>query len=74
MNVLLINGSPHKEGCTYTALCEVAKELNKAQIDTKIVHIGTKPIAGCIDCKKCMKTGYCVFDNDSVNELSLIHI
>ncbi|WP_400203419.1 flavodoxin family protein [Candidatus Methanomassiliicoccus intestinalis] len=68
MNVLLINGSPHKEGCTYTALCEVAKELNKAQIDTKIVHIGTKPIAGCIDCKKCMKTGYCVFDNDSVNE------
>ena len=24
MNVLLINGSPHKKGCTYTALSEVA--------------------------------------------------
>lgn len=67
MNVLMINGSPHAEGCTYTALCEVAKELNKENIETKIVHIGTKPVAGCIACGKCAKTGLCVFNDDPVN-------
>ena len=28
MNVLLINGSPHKDGCTNAALVEMAKALN----------------------------------------------
>lgn len=67
MKVLLVNGSPHKEGCTYTALSEVAKTLNEANIETEIFWVGTKPIAGCIACKTCAKTGKCVFD-DVVNE------
>ena len=67
MKVLLVNGSPHKEGCTYTALREVEKELNKQGIDTEIFWIGIKPIAGCIACKSCAKTGKCAFD-DIVNE------
>ena len=46
MNVLLINGSPHKEGCTYHALCEVAKTLNAAGIETTIYHIGPAPVGG----------------------------
>lgn len=46
MKVLLINGSPHANGCTYTALSEVAETLNKNGIDTEIYQIGTKPIAG----------------------------
>ncbi|MBR4999252.1 MAG: NAD(P)H-dependent oxidoreductase, partial [Clostridia bacterium] len=47
MKVLLINGSPHKEGCTFTALNEVSKTLEKNGIETEIFQIGTKPIAGC---------------------------
>jgi hypothetical protein len=65
--VLLVNGSPHKEGCTYTALTEVAKTLNEEGIDTEIFWIGIKPLAGCIACKKCAKTGRCAFD-DHVND------
>jgi multimeric flavodoxin WrbA len=67
MKVLLVNGSPHKEGCTYVALKEVEKELNKENIATEIFWVDIKPIAGCIACKSCAKTGKCVFD-DKVNE------
>lgn len=68
MKVLLINGSPHKEGCTYTALAEVAKELQKMDIETQIVSIGTQPIRGCTGCGKC-SGGRCIFDDDIVNRL-----
>ena len=68
MNVLLINGSSKKNGCTYTALAEVAGQLNEQGIETNIFHIGNKPIQECIACRKCVQTGYCVFDSDSVNE------
>ena len=67
MKVLLVNGGPHQHGCVYTALEEVAKELNKEDIETEIIWLGLKPIAGCIACKKCAETGKCVFD-DIVNE------
>ena len=39
MKVLLINGSPHEKGCTYTALSLIAKELNDAGVDTEILHV-----------------------------------
>ncbi len=69
MKVLLINGSPHKEGCTYTALTEVANELNRLSIETELFHIGTKPISGCTACGYCRKTQSlrCVYQ-DTVNE------
>ena len=67
MKVALVNGSPHKKGCTYTALCEVAKILNEEGIETEFFWIGTKALSGCIACKSCVKTGKCVFD-DTVNE------
>src|SRR5208337_280894 len=67
MKVLLVNGSPNKKGCTYTALCEVEKELNKLNIETEIFHLGKKPIRGCTGCQKCSETGKCVFDDDAVN-------
>lgn len=54
MKVLMANGSPHKEGCTYTALCEVADILQKEGIETEIFWIGNKPIVGCIACKACV--------------------
>ena len=58
MKVLLVNGSPHKEGCTYTALTEVAKTLNEENVETEIFWIGNKPIGGCIACKKCKELGF----------------
>ena len=69
MKVLLVNGSPHKEGCTYTALTEVAKTLNEEGIETEIFWIKNKPIGGCIACLKCSEIGKCVFD-DVVNEFA----
>jgi len=67
MKVLLTNGSPHEKGCTYTALTEVAEALNREGIGAEIFQVGTKPLAGCIACRSCARTGHCVFD-DRVNE------
>ena len=67
MKVLLVNGSPHRQGCTYTALTEVCKALNGEGIDTEIYWIGTKPLAGCLGCGACSSTGRCFMD-DIVNE------
>ena len=67
MKVLLVNGSPHQEGCTYTALCEVGDALNAEGIDTDIIWIGNRPLSGCIACKACIQKNRCVFD-DTVNE------
>lgn len=68
MKVLLVNGSPHENGCTYTALSEIAKTLNEEGIETEIFHIGTEPISGCRGCGACkkLKLGKCVVD-DIVN-------
>lgn len=68
MNVLLINGSPHQDGCTFTALSEVAAQLQKHGVETELFWIGNQPIRGCIDCKSCWGKGHCVFDDDGVNQ------
>lgn len=67
MKVLLVNGSPHEFGCTYTALAEAAKTLENEGISTEFFWLGTKPLSGCIGCGTCRKAGKCVFD-DKVNE------
>lgn len=67
MKVLLINGSPHERGCTYTALEEVAKALNGEQIETEIFWVGSRPLAGCMSCMGCISKGKCVLE-DKVNE------
>lgn len=67
MKVLLVNGSPHKDGSTNLALEEVSKILNKNGIDTEIFWIGNKAISGCIGCGACFKAKRC-FINDKVNE------
>lgn len=68
MQVLLINGSPHKEGCTYAALSEVARTLNAEGVATQIFHIGNKAIRPCTACGACLHTKRCVFRDDAVNE------
>lgn len=63
MKVLLINGSPNQTGCTYTALHEVETTLQANGIETELLYLGKKPIAGCIACGACMKTGHCFRDD-----------
>ena len=63
----MLNGSPHEKGCTYTALKEVANVLNKKGIESEIFWVGNAPVAGCIGCGNCFKTGRC-FREDGVNE------
>jgi multimeric flavodoxin WrbA len=68
MNVLLINGSPHAHGSTRTALDAIADELKNNDIDSTLHHIGSAGIKGCNACMGCVETGYCVYQDDSVNE------
>ena len=67
MKVILVNGSPHKNGCTHRALTEVATMLDAHGIESEIFWIGAKPAAGCMACGRCRETGACIFD-DAVNE------
>jgi multimeric flavodoxin WrbA len=69
MKVLLFNGSPHKKGCTYTALEEISKTLKEEGIESEIYHIGTTaPIYPCRACSACAKLGKCVITEDGVND------
>lgn len=68
MKVLLVNGSPHQKGCTYTALKEVAGALEKNGVETEIIWLGVGEIAGCIGCGVCARTDGGCFRKDIVNE------
>ena len=67
MKVLLVNGSYHEKGCTYTALAEVAKALNANGVETEIYWLGQNQISGCKGCWACKKIKKCVID-DGMNE------
>lgn len=71
MKVLLINGSPNKNGCTYTALDEIKNTLEEEGIGADFYQLGKKPVGGCIACFKCAEKGKCVFD-DMVNEFTAL--
>ena len=67
MKVLVVNGSPHINGCTARGLSEVERTLNDLGVETERLNVGTKDIRGCIGCGFCREHGSCVF-NDLVNE------
>ena len=67
--VILLNGSPHANGCTATALNEMIKVFQEEGIETELIHVGNKSRRGCISCNRCSETGKCVFD-DLVNEVA----
>ena len=69
MKALLINGSPHAKGCTYTALTELKNTLESEGIEVELIHVGNRAIRGYIACRKCHETGKCVFE-DAVNEVA----
>ncbi len=66
--ILLVNGSPTENGCTYTALCEVASALKAEGLEAEIFQLGKEGIRDCIGCHGCRKLGRCVFQDDKVNE------
>ncbi|MGK4222652.1 flavodoxin family protein [Parabacteroides distasonis] len=67
LKVLLVNGSPHKEGCVFTALTEIATTLKDEGVDSTLFCVGNQPVAGCIGCGACVGKRRC-FRNDRVNE------
>ncbi len=69
MKALLINGSPNEFGCTYTALRQVERILAENGIASELLYLGKKPVAGCIACGACERTGRCAF-NDLVNQVA----
>ena len=69
MKVLILNGSPKRQGNTAAALAEVAKALEEGGIETETVHAGGEAIPGCTACGACMKSGKCRLD-DIVNEIA----
>ena len=70
LKVLIINGSPHEKGCTFTALNELAGALQKNGVETEFFWLGKKAVQGCVACFGCAKLGRCVFNDDAVNTLN----
>lgn len=71
MKVLLLNGSPHANGCTAAALEEMTAVFRAEGVETELIQVGRNDIRGCMGCGSCGKTGKCVF-NDSVNETAAL--
>ena len=69
MKVLMINGSPRKNGNTSIALAEMERIFQEEGIQVETVQLGTQDIRGCIACLSCKKKGECVFD-DLVNQIA----
>ena len=67
MKVLMLNGSLHTSGNTFTALEEVGRQFNQEGIDYEIFQIGSAPLKDCTACGGCTENG-CVFTDDGVNE------
>lgn len=66
--VILLNGSPHKNGCTATALEEMIRVFEEEHVETELIQVGSQAVRGCISCGFCAKNGKCVFQDDPVNE------
>lgn len=64
MKVLLINGSPHKNGNTFKSLQIVEAVLEKHAIATTMFQLGTDKVRGCIGCDSCAQTHRCVYQDD----------
>lgn len=69
MHVILLNGSPNAEGCTFTALTEIADTLKAENITSEIFQLGKKPVRGCIACGVCGERGECAFQDDALPTL-----
>ena len=69
MKVLILNGSPRKDGNTAIACAELERTFAEEGIDTETIQVGTKNLRGCIACGRCKETGACIF-NDGLNDIT----
>lgn len=69
MKVIMLNGSPHRSGCTNAALEIIADELKKQGVESEILWLGRDPVRGCIGCGGCKSGGGCVFSDDNINAI-----
>ena len=73
MKVILLNGSPNANGCTFTGLSIIKEQLSKHGVDSEMFQVGRKPIIGCTACWVCKqpgKEGKCAYDDDLVNTVA----
>ena len=68
--VILLNGSPHPKGCTWVALHEVQKTLEKEGLETELIQIGGQAARGCVACGYCNEQGSCIVEGGSVNDVA----
>ena len=69
MKVLIINGSPHKDGTTATAVSELVGSLESEGVECEVVHIGLEPVRGCVACLGCNSGNGCALGG-IVNDIS----
>ena len=70
MKVLILNGSPRKNGNTSLALKEMEKIFLENEIETEVIQIGQMEIRGCLGCYSCKTTGKCAIDDFVNTELA----
>lgn len=68
MKVMIVNGSSHVHGTTMAAIEEMMQIFTEEGIETEVIQLGNKPLADCLQCNVCQKTGKCVYEDDGVNE------
>ena len=70
LKVIGFNGSSRKKGNTACSLNTVFAELEKAGIETEMIHVGKEKVQGCIACMGCAKNQNeaCTLEDDPVNE------
>jgi len=64
MKVLIINGSPRKEGNCAQLVRELTSVFESEKIEVDLYEIGTKDIRGCLACGGCATKGACVLGDD----------
>lgn len=70
MKVVAFNGSARKDGNTAILIKQALGELEKEGIQTEMVQLAGKKLAGCIACYKCFKNKdkHCSVTDDPLNE------
>lgn len=64
MKIVLINGSPRKNGLTAEILHKMADRLAEKGAETEFFNISDMNISQCSGCCSCYKTGRCFIEDD----------
>ena len=73
MKIVIINGSPRKNGATAKLLTHIEiqlKEIPSTHVD--VVHLTEQNIMFCTGCSSCFRTGKCHLDDDGERISTLI--